>query len=72
MYYNQKKIYQKFIHVKDMPCHVTGMTSELSRSDKIQEIERIASGDYFYWIIQQTLVSNASEASDSKHTMLKL
>ena len=47
-YYNKKKIYWKFIHLKDIPCHVSGMTLIFSRSEKIQGIAIIASGDHFY------------------------
>ena len=50
-YYNWKKIYWKFIHVKGVPCHISGMTSRLSRLDKIQVIAIIASGDHFYRMI---------------------
>ena len=47
-YYNWKKIYQEFIYVKDILCHISGMTSGLSKSGKIRGIVRIASGDQFY------------------------
>ena len=47
-YYNQEKIYWKFTHVKDMPCHVSGISSVMSRSGEILVIARIASGDHLY------------------------
>ena len=50
-YYNRKKIYRKFIHVKDMPYHVSRMTSGLSGSGEIWGIARIASSNHFYRII---------------------
>ena len=50
-YYNWKKIYQKFIHVKDMPCHVSSMTLVLSGSEEIWGIARIDYGNHFYRII---------------------
>ena len=40
-YYNRKKIYRKFIHVKDMPCQVSGMTLGLSRSGKYREFREL-------------------------------
>ena len=36
------KIYWKFIHMKDIPCHVYGMTSGLSRAAKVLGIAIIA------------------------------
>ena len=50
-YYNRKKIYQKFIHVKDMPYHVSRITTGLSGSGEIWGIARIASGNHFNRII---------------------
>ena len=50
-YYNWKKIYRKFIHVKDMPCHVSSMTSGFSGSEEIWGITIIAYGNHFYRII---------------------
>ena len=37
-YYIRNKIYWKFIHVKDIPCHVSGMTSGFSRLGKYREL----------------------------------
>ena len=47
-YYNRKEIYRKFIHVKNIPCHVSGMTSGFSRLGKIRGIAIISSGNHFY------------------------
>ena len=51
LYYNGKNIYWKFIHVKNIPCHISGMTLGLSRLGEIWGIARIASGNHFYRII---------------------
>ena len=47
-YYNQKKIYWEFIHLKYMLCHISGITLGLSGSGGKQGILIIASGNHFY------------------------
>ena len=57
-YYNRKKIYRKFIHVKDMPCHVYSMTSGLSGLE-----ENMGNCDNCLW---QSILSN-HEVNASKY-----
>ena len=50
-YYNRKKIYWEFIHVKYILCHIPGMISGFSRLGEIRAIVRIAYGNHFYQMI---------------------